>query len=68
MDILSRPSTSGNGQEGLSHNLRHMVDEIDQFLKNAADTGDQRFDAVRSRLTDQVREMRAQLDELNEAT
>lgn len=67
MDTLSRLSSSPNGQHGLGHNLRHMVDEIDQFLKNASNTGDQKFDAVRERLADQVREMRSQLDELNEA-
>jgi ElaB/YqjD/DUF883 family membrane-anchored ribosome-binding protein len=45
-----------------------MVDEIDTFLKSAADSGDQRFNAVRDRLADQVREMRMQIDELNQAT
>jgi ElaB/YqjD/DUF883 family membrane-anchored ribosome-binding protein len=69
MDTLTR-STSGDGssQHAVSHNLRHMVDELDTFLKSAADTGDQRFNAVRDRLAQQVREMRDQIDELNEAT
>ena len=67
MDTVSRSSPVNNGQEGISHNLRHMVDEMDHFLKNAADTGDQKFDIVRQRLTQQVRDMRAQLDELNDA-
>jgi ElaB/YqjD/DUF883 family membrane-anchored ribosome-binding protein len=58
----------GSQQAAVSHNLRHMVDEIDTFLKSAADSGDQRFNAVRDRLADQVREMRTQIDELNQAT
>ena len=58
----------GSHQAAVSHNLRHMVDEIDGFLKSVADSGDQRFNAVRDRLADQVREMRMQVDELNEAT
>jgi ElaB/YqjD/DUF883 family membrane-anchored ribosome-binding protein len=45
-----------------------MVDEIDSYLRSAADSGDQKFNAVRDRLSVQVREMRAQLDELNQAT
>ena len=67
METLSRYSSSPNGQHGLGRNLRPMVDEIDQFLKSAAGTGDHKFDAVRERLLDQVREMRSQLDELNDA-
>jgi len=51
-----------------SHQLRHMVDEIDSYLRSAADSGDQKFNAVRDKLSVQVREMRAQLDELNQAT
>jgi ElaB/YqjD/DUF883 family membrane-anchored ribosome-binding protein len=50
------------------HQLRHMVDEIDAYLRSAADNGDQKFNAVRDRLAVQVREMRAQLEELNQAT
>lgn len=61
-------SGDGSQQAAVSHNLRHMVDEIDIFLKSAADTGDQKFNAVRDRLVEQVREMREQLDELNQAT
>lgn len=51
----------------VSHNLRHMVDEIDTFLKSAADSGDEKFNAVRDKLESQVREMRTQIDALNEA-
>ena len=43
------PTTGANGQEGLLHNLRHMVNEADQFLKTAAQSGDAKFDAVRGR-------------------
>ncbi len=69
MEPSSRTLTGdGSQQAAVSHNLRHMVDEIDTFLKSAADSGDQRFNAVRDRLADQVREMRMQIDELNQAT
>ncbi|MEI6028542.1 MAG: hypothetical protein WCT47_17820 [Betaproteobacteria bacterium] len=57
-----------DGSQDSSHQLRHMVDEIDSYLRSAADSGDQKFNAVRDRLSVQVREMRAQLDELNQAT
>ena len=67
MDANARTLPSeGDSQTG--HQLRHMVDEIDAYLRSAADSGDQRFNAVRDRLALQVREMRAQLDELNQAT
>ena len=57
-----------DGSQDTGHQLRHMVDEIDAYLRSAADSGDQKFNAVRDRLALQVREMRAQLDELNQAT
>jgi ElaB/YqjD/DUF883 family membrane-anchored ribosome-binding protein len=57
-----------DGSQDSSHQLRHMVDEIDTYLRSAADSGDQKFNAVRDKLSVQVREMRAQLDELNQAT
>jgi ElaB/YqjD/DUF883 family membrane-anchored ribosome-binding protein len=60
------PTTAANGQEGLLHNLRHMVDEADQFLKSAAQSGDAKFDAVRGRFASQLRHMRLQLDELED--
>ena len=62
---ITTPST--NGKEGLAHSLRHMVDEADQFLKAAAQTGDEKFDAVRDKFVEQVRQMRAQLDELEDS-
>ena len=69
MEPSSRTLTGdGSQQAAVSHHLRHMVDQIDTFLKSAADGGDQRFNAMRDRLADQVREMRLQIDELNEAT
>lgn len=57
-----------DGSQDTGHQLRHMVDEIDTYLRSAADSGDQKLNAVRDRLALQVREMRAQLDELNQAT
>ena len=67
MDAPLRSFPPDSTPQQASHNLRHMVDEIDTFLRAAADTGAQKFDAVRERMSLQVRQMRQQLDELNEA-
>jgi ElaB/YqjD/DUF883 family membrane-anchored ribosome-binding protein len=45
-----------------------MVDEADEFLKAAAHDGDEKFDAVREKFTEQLRQMRAQFDELEDST
>ena len=55
-----------DAKEDLAHSLRHMVDEADNFLKSAARSGDEKFDSVRSQFVEQVRQMREQLDELEE--
>ncbi|HJV61368.1 MAG TPA: hypothetical protein VJ743_10515 [Albitalea sp.] len=62
----SSPSATSDGKESLAHSLRHMVDEADQFLKAAARSGDEKFDTARDKLLGQIREMRAQLDELED--
>ena len=67
MEANARTLPTDTGRDD-SHQLRHMVDGIDAYLRSAADRGDQKFNAVRDRLSQQVQEMRAQLDELNEAT
>lgn len=59
-------TTTVNGKHGLAQSLRHMIDEADQLLKSAAATGDDKFNAVREQIVDQVRKMRDQLDELEE--
>jgi len=51
---------------GLADSVHRMIDETDRFLKNASATGDEKFDAVRSRLADQVRQLRLQLDALED--
>ncbi|MFM9916740.1 MAG: YqjD family protein [Rhizobacter sp.] len=63
------PNTApgANGPEGLRNNLRHIVDEADQFLNSAVQTGDQKFDAMRDKFVAQVRQMRAQLDEMEDS-
>lgn len=52
----------------LAGSVRHMVHEADQFLKVAAERGDARFDAVRGQFIEQVRHVRAQLDDLESET
>jgi ElaB/YqjD/DUF883 family membrane-anchored ribosome-binding protein len=59
-------TTTMNSKQGLAQSLRHMIDEADQLLKSAAATGDEKFNAVREQIVDQVRRMREQLDELEE--
>lgn len=59
-------ATAVNSKQGLAQSLRHMIDEADQLLKSAAETGDEKFNAVREQIVDQVRKMRDQLDELEE--
>ncbi len=71
MEATARPNTPyapDASPQQVSHQLRHMVDEIDTYLKSAADSGDQKIAAARDRLTAQIRELRSQVDELNQAT
>lgn len=57
---------AASASTGFAHTLRHMIDETDRFLKAAAQSGDGRFDAMRDRFVEQARQMREQLDELEE--
>jgi ElaB/YqjD/DUF883 family membrane-anchored ribosome-binding protein len=54
------------GGATLTKDLRHMIDETDQFLRSAAAGGDEAFDAVRGKFAEQVRQMQGQLDELEQ--
>jgi len=56
-----------NGREDLTHGLRHVIDQADQFLRGAARSGDEKFDAVRDTFVEQIRHLRAQLDELEDS-
>ena len=53
-------------RDGLVHNLRRMVEETESFLQAAAQTGDEKFMTIRGQLAEQVRNMRWQLDELED--
>jgi ElaB/YqjD/DUF883 family membrane-anchored ribosome-binding protein len=53
-------------RDGLAHNLRQMVDQTESFLQAAAQTGDDKFMEIRGQLAAQVRNMRRQLDELED--
>jgi len=46
--------------------LRHLLDEADDFLKHARDSGDERVDALRRRFADQVRELHGQIEQLED--
>ena len=52
-----------NSTADLAGSVNHMVDEAEQFLKAAARSGDAKFDAVRDKFAEQVRHVRAQLDD-----
>jgi ElaB/YqjD/DUF883 family membrane-anchored ribosome-binding protein len=64
---MNTAATVADAKQGLANNLRRMVEEADHLLASAADTGDQAFDAVRDQFSEQVRQMRAQLDDLEDA-
>lgn len=51
----------------MTQSLRHLVDDAQQTLRDAAETGDARLDAMRHRFEAQLRRMRMQLDDLEEA-
>jgi ElaB/YqjD/DUF883 family membrane-anchored ribosome-binding protein len=53
-------------KQGLANSLRQMIDEADKLLNHAAHSGDEAFDTLRNKFSDQVREMRSQLDEMEE--
>lgn len=57
---------SANG--GLTSELKHLVGEAEQLLRTAADSGDQKLEALRQNFEQQLRRMRAQLDEAEETT
>lgn len=48
----------------VSSTLRALIDEAQQVLKTTARSGDERLDAVRHRLQDEVRHLRTQIDDL----
>lgn len=57
---------NGSARDQLATSLRHMVDEADQLLKSAADSGDRTLDQARVQLEHQLRSLRLQLDELED--
>jgi ElaB/YqjD/DUF883 family membrane-anchored ribosome-binding protein len=61
-------NTFSNSTKSLADSVRHMVDDADHFLKVAAESGDATFDSVRNKFVDQVRRMRANLDDLESQT
>lgn len=58
--------SSANGR--LTSELKHIVGEAEALLRTAADSGDQKLEALRQNFEQQLRRMRAQLDEAEETT
>jgi ElaB/YqjD/DUF883 family membrane-anchored ribosome-binding protein len=64
MDTPTSIDTSVDGR--LAHNLRQLIEEAERLVRNAADSGDQRLDAMRGKFEHQLKRMRLQLDELED--
>jgi ElaB/YqjD/DUF883 family membrane-anchored ribosome-binding protein len=65
---MPRNASDISAQTPPTHTLRLLVDQMDGYLKNAADTGDQKFNDARNRLSEQVQQMKAQLEDFNDET
>lgn len=63
---MDSTTTSTSDKQSLAASLRQMIEEADHLLKSAARTGDEAFDAMQDKFADQVRQMRSQLDQLEE--
>ncbi len=48
----------------LAANLRQVMDEVDAFLADATEAGEQQFDETRRKLQSQLRQMRNDLEDL----
>ena len=64
--MASSSFTSAASDERLaSHQLRHLVDELDRVLRDAADSGDQHIEQARDRLRKQLGALRDQVSQFN---
>jgi ElaB/YqjD/DUF883 family membrane-anchored ribosome-binding protein len=61
-------STTTESADGLAQNLRQMADDAERLLKQAAAAGDRTLAKSRSRLESQLRRLREDLDDLQDAT
>ncbi len=62
MDTASIPTD----KQGLASSLRQMIEEAELLLKQAGRSGDEAFDDLRDKFSEQVREMRMQLEDLQD--
>jgi ElaB/YqjD/DUF883 family membrane-anchored ribosome-binding protein len=53
-------------KERLAQNLRHLVDEADALMKNAVNAGEHQVDATRAKLESQLRQLRTQIDDIED--
>lgn len=65
---MPRNASDIHEQPATTHTLRLLVDQMDGYLKTAADTGDQKFNEARLRLSEQVQQMKGQLEDFNDET
>ena len=50
----------------LAEGLRHVMDEVDAFLTEAAESGEAQFDETRQKLQTQLQQMRRDLEDLQD--
>lgn len=65
MDAMTKAAEAA-GNSRLASSLRHMVDEAEQLLRGAVDSGDEKLDAMRLQFSQQLKRLRSQLDELED--
>ncbi len=66
MEATDPAIPAAEDKSSLADALRRMIDETEQLLRSAASSGDQKFQVVREKLVEQMRQMRTQLAEYDE--
>jgi ElaB/YqjD/DUF883 family membrane-anchored ribosome-binding protein len=60
------PASEAGTQSNFARSMRNIVADADQLLKETVKSGDGQFAAVRDELSQQLRRMRVQLDEIED--
>jgi ElaB/YqjD/DUF883 family membrane-anchored ribosome-binding protein len=58
------PTTVNPQDDRMAQHLRNMADEAEALLKSTARVGEEKFDATREQLRDDVRRLRARVGDL----
>jgi ElaB protein len=65
---MAQTESQQQAQASFAQDLRNIVDDADQLLKNAVKSGDAQFNAMRDRFEAQLHRMRRQLDDFEDTT